>query len=101
MKFDIHISITIDLYFHLNHYYNFHIYHQFNISPHHHQYVHDYVHHYVHQNVMELIKSVLRPEFINRVDEFIIFNALTKHHYQNIVSLEIEKVLYIGTFPTL
>lgn len=43
-------------------------------------------------NVMDLVYSSLRPEFINRIDEFVVFNALGKKETRKIVELEINKV---------
>lgn len=42
-----------------------------------------------HELVMDLLKKTFRPEFLNRVDEIIIFNALNK----NVVSQIIEKLI--------
>jgi ATP-dependent Clp protease ATP-binding subunit ClpB len=42
-----------------------------------------------HELVLELLKKTFRPEFLNRIDEIIIFNALTK----NMVSSIIEKLI--------
>ena len=37
--------------------------------------------------VMEEIRHIFKPEFLNRIDEIIVFHALTKDHMQKIVSL--------------
>ena len=37
--------------------------------------------------VMEEVKRIFRPEFLNRIDETIVFHALTKEHMKQIVSL--------------
>jgi len=42
--------------------------------------------------VMESLKESFRPEFINRVDEIIIFNYLQKKEIKEIVELELERV---------
>jgi ATP-dependent Clp protease ATP-binding subunit ClpB len=42
-----------------------------------------------HELVLEILKKTFRPEFLNRIDEIIIFNALTK----NMVSSIIEKLI--------
>jgi ATP-dependent Clp protease ATP-binding subunit ClpB len=42
--------------------------------------------------VNEALKESFRPEFLNRVDEIIIFNYLNKDQIQEIVDLEITKV---------
>ncbi|WP_062349752.1 ATP-dependent protease ATP-binding subunit ClpC [Bacillus kwashiorkori] len=37
--------------------------------------------------VMEELKRAFRPEFLNRIDEIIVFHALERKHLQNIVTL--------------
>ncbi|MBZ9572289.1 ATP-dependent chaperone ClpB [Patescibacteria group bacterium] len=44
------------------------------------------------EKVMEALKDNFRPEFLNRVDEIIIFNYLGKSEIKKIVELELEKV---------
>jgi ATP-dependent Clp protease ATP-binding subunit ClpC len=44
------------------------------------------------RKLMDALRKVFRPEFINRVDAIIVFHALTKHQIVAIVDLEIEKV---------
>jgi ATP-dependent Clp protease ATP-binding subunit ClpB len=44
------------------------------------------------EKVMEALRERFRPEFLNRIDEIIIFNYLTKEDVLKIVDLEIEKV---------
>lgn len=39
------------------------------------------------QNVMNEVKLIFRPEFLNRIDEIIVFHALDKSHMKKIVSL--------------
>ncbi|MCD8365384.1 MAG: ATP-dependent Clp protease ATP-binding subunit, partial [Clostridiales bacterium] len=38
-------------------------------------------------NVMEEVRRIFKPEFLNRIDEIIVFHALTKEHMKRIVSL--------------
>ncbi len=38
-------------------------------------------------NVMNEIKLIFRPEFLNRIDEIIVFHALSKEHMKKIVGL--------------
>ncbi|NEO97627.1 MAG: ATP-dependent chaperone ClpB [Symploca sp. SIO2E9] len=38
--------------------------------------------------VMEVMRSSFRPEFLNRIDEIIIFHALQKHQLRHIVALQ-------------
>lgn len=39
------------------------------------------------QNVMGEVKTIFRPEFLNRIDEIIVFHALGSSHMKSIVSL--------------
>ena len=40
--------------------------------------------------VMELLRKTMRPEFLNRVDEVVMFNPLTKTDVKKIVGLQLE-----------
>ncbi len=42
--------------------------------------------------VMTILKDQFRPEFLNRLDEIIIFHALTREHLVNIVELQLKMV---------
>ena len=44
------------------------------------------------QKIQEVLKESFKPEFLNRIDEIIIFNYLTKDNIRKIVDLELEKV---------
>lgn len=44
------------------------------------------------KNVVEQLRRVFRPEFLNRVDATIVFRALTKDEIKQIVELELHKV---------
>lgn len=39
------------------------------------------------QNVMDEVKMIFRPEFLNRIDEIIVFHALEKEHMRKIAAL--------------
>lgn len=43
-------------------------------------------------NVMEEVRQHFRPEFINRLDEIILFNKLTRKNMENIAELQISKL---------
>ncbi len=43
--------------------------------------------------VTEALKKTFRPEFLNRIDDTIIFNHLSKENINKIVELELEKVV--------
>ncbi|MGB2706301.1 MAG: ATP-dependent Clp protease ATP-binding subunit, partial [Candidatus Omnitrophota bacterium] len=42
--------------------------------------------------LLEAVKKVFKPEFLNRVDDIIVFRSLTKKDLQKIVELEISEV---------
>jgi ATP-dependent Clp protease ATP-binding subunit ClpC len=42
--------------------------------------------------VLEELKRAFRPEFINRIDEVIVFHSLQEEHIRGIVGLMIERV---------
>ncbi|MBN2015636.1 AAA family ATPase [Candidatus Dojkabacteria bacterium] len=43
------------------------------------------------KDLMDELKKIFRPEFLNRVDDIIVFHALTEKQILQIVELEIEK----------
>ena len=43
--------------------------------------------------VMEEVKHTFRPEFLNRVDEVVVFHQLTREEIEQIVGLELNKVI--------
>lgn len=44
------------------------------------------------ENVLEKLKKTFRPEFLNRVDEIIVFHSLNKEHIKEIVTLMIDNL---------
>ncbi|MDD4082937.1 MAG: AAA family ATPase, partial [Sphaerochaetaceae bacterium] len=44
------------------------------------------------EKIFETLKESFRPEFLNRIDEIVIFNYLKKEQIKNIVELELSKV---------
>jgi ATP-dependent Clp protease ATP-binding subunit ClpB len=46
----------------------------------------------IEDNVMELLKRTIRPEFLNRIDEIIMFNPLTKEEIRQIVDIQFRKI---------
>lgn len=44
------------------------------------------------KKVLDLLKYKFRPEFLNRIDEIVIFQKLTKKQIKDIVNLLIDKV---------
>ena len=45
------------------------------------------------EKILEALKNHFRPEFLNRIDEIIIFNPLTHKDIEKIVDLQLEKVI--------
>lgn len=46
-------------------------------------------------DVLELLKSILRPEFLNRIDETIVFTPLREHEIRQIVELQLQSTMRI------
>ena len=46
----------------------------------------------VRDDVMEVVKMAFRPEFINRLDEIILFHRLFREHMDGIVDIQLERV---------
>ncbi|NLJ88880.1 MAG: ATP-dependent Clp protease ATP-binding subunit [Epulopiscium sp.] len=44
------------------------------------------------KNVMDEVKRLFRPEFLNRIDEMIVFHPLNKEHIKEIVSIMVEQL---------
>ena len=45
------------------------------------------------QKVMELLKRTIRPEFLNRVDEIIMFTPLGKEEIREVVRLQVKRIV--------
>lgn len=45
------------------------------------------------KDLMEVLRIHFRPEFLNRIDEIIVFHSLTKEHIKNIARLQLDKVV--------
>lgn len=43
--------------------------------------------------LMELLRKTIRPEFLNRIDETIIFTPLTRENINKVVRLQFEQVI--------
>ena len=44
------------------------------------------------ERLLEEIKKVFKPEFLNRVDDIVVFRSLTKNDLQKIIDIEIKEV---------
>ncbi len=42
--------------------------------------------------VMERLRAFFRPEFLNRVDEIVVFHSLTREHLKQIVTIQAERL---------
>jgi len=42
--------------------------------------------------VFELLKRSVRPEFLNRIDELVMFNPLTREHMEGIIRIQIDRL---------
>ena len=45
------------------------------------------------EEVLQLMRQRLRPEFLNRVDEFIVFHPLTRDHIHRIVDIQFNRLV--------
>ena len=52
----------------------------------------DEVYNELQTELMEQLKQTIRPEFLNRVDDIIVFHPLTKEHIRDIVDIQLERV---------
>ncbi len=46
----------------------------------------------IQEEVMNLLRQELRPEFLNRIDEIIVFHSLMKEHIRKIVDLQMKNL---------
>ena len=44
------------------------------------------------QEIFEMLKRTIRPEFLNRIDEIIMFSPLTEDNIREIVRLQIDRL---------
>ena len=45
------------------------------------------------QKLMEALRQTFRPEFLNRVDDTIVFNPLTREHMGEIIRIQLKRVI--------
>jgi len=46
----------------------------------------------VKERILDEVKKMFKPEFLNRINELVIFKSLTKDHMSKIVDIELKKV---------
>ena len=44
------------------------------------------------QTVLEIVRRHFKPEFVNRIDEIVVFHALGKKHIRSIVEIQLQQV---------
>lgn len=47
---------------------------------------------YIQHEILEVLRKNFKPEFINRIDETIIFNSLTEKNLEKIIDIQLRKV---------
>ena len=47
---------------------------------------------HVRSAVMEVVRAAFRPEFLNRLDEILLFHRLTRDHMTGIVTIQLERL---------
>jgi len=52
----------------------------------------DRVYEEMERRVLEMVRAQFRPEFLNRVDETIIFHSLRREHIQRIIDIQLERL---------
>jgi len=45
------------------------------------------------RDILQIMQKQLRPEFLNRIDEVIVFHPLTREHINNIVDIQFERMI--------
>jgi len=54
---------------------------------------HERVYEQTRDDVLQLLRQRLRPEFLNRVDEVIVFHPLTREHIRRIVDIQFDRMV--------
>ncbi|AGF46744.1 ATP-dependent Clp protease ATP-binding subunit ClpB [Candidatus Kinetoplastibacterium desouzaii TCC079E] len=58
------------------------------------QNMHEKTYEDVREVVLEKLKQVLRPEFLNRIDDIVVFHNLERKHMNSIVRIQLERLKY-------
>jgi ATP-dependent Clp protease ATP-binding subunit ClpC len=48
----------------------------------------------IREELMQVLKGHFRPEFLNRIDEVIVFSALSKENIHSIVQIQLDRVIH-------
>jgi ATP-dependent Clp protease ATP-binding subunit ClpB len=46
----------------------------------------------LHEKLIDMLKQTIRPEFLNRIDDVIVFHPLSREHVRSIVDIQLERV---------
>ena len=63
-----------------------------NLGSQHIQSMHDQPYEVVKEVVWEEVKTAFRPEFLNRIDEVVVFHALDAKHIQSIANIQLQRL---------
>src|ERR1700676_1364639 len=45
------------------------------------------------KNILDALRSMFRPEFLNRVDDIIVFNTLSRENLEKIIQIQLKRVI--------
>jgi ATP-dependent Clp protease ATP-binding subunit ClpA len=45
------------------------------------------------KNILDALRAMFRPEFLNRVDDIIVFNTLSRENLERIIQIQLKKVV--------
>jgi ATP-dependent Clp protease ATP-binding subunit ClpB len=46
------------------------------------------------ESILEMLRATIRPEFLNRIDETVLFLPLTKHNIHDIVHIQLNQLIH-------
>ena len=44
------------------------------------------------KEVLDVLRQQFRPEFLNRIDEVVVFHSLSREHLEEIVNIQLERL---------
>ena len=47
---------------------------------------------YTKEKILEIVRNHFKPEFLNRIDEILIFERLTKKHIEQIIDIQLNEL---------
>ena len=45
------------------------------------------------RKILEIVRNQFKPEFLNRIDEILIFERLTKKHIEQIIDIQLNELI--------